>query len=67
MRLFLPIALLLLALAACAQPTRWEKPGISDDTQETDLSECRRLAAKRGLLYYPTAVNAPPGWAYRGQ
>ena len=62
MRLLLPFALML-AVAACATPTRWEKPGISDETKATDLTECQRLAARQGLIYYPSAVNAPPGWA----
>jgi hypothetical protein len=29
MRILLPVVLLL-ALAACSSPTRWEKPGTSD-------------------------------------
>jgi len=66
MRILLPIVLLL-TLAACATPTRWEKPGISDETKEADLSICRRAAAREGLANYPSAVNAPPGWAYQQQ
>jgi hypothetical protein len=64
MRILLPFALLL-ALAACASPTRWEKPGISDETKQSDLSICRKAAARQGLTNYPSAVNAPPGWAYQ--
>ena len=66
MRSVLKIALLL-ALAACATPTRWEKAGVSEETKDADLDICRHAAAKQGMLYYPTAVNAPPGWAYQGQ
>ena len=62
MRTILPFAVLL-ALAACAAPTRWEKAGISDETKESDLTICRHAAAQQGLAYYPSAVNAPPGWA----
>ena len=62
MHRFVSLALTL-AVAACATPTRWEKPGISDETKATDLTECQRLAARQGLTYYPSAVNAPPGWA----
>ena len=62
MRILLPFVLLLI-LAACASPTRWEKPGISDETKESDLAICRNAAARQGLAYYPSAVNAPPGWA----
>lgn len=54
---------LLLAVAACASPTRWEKPGVSEETKDADLSICRNAAARQGLAYYPSAVNAPPGWA----
>jgi hypothetical protein len=64
MRSALPLVLLL-ALTACGTPTRWEKAGISEDTKEDDLSICRRAAARKGLAYYPSAVNAPPGWAYQ--
>jgi len=63
MRCFLPFALLL-ALAACSTPTRWEKSGISEVTKEEDLTVCQRAAAKQGLAYYPSMVNAPPGWGY---
>jgi hypothetical protein len=66
MRNLLPIALLL-TLAACASPTRWEKPGVSEETKESDLTICRHAAARQGLAYYPSAVNAPPGWAYQQQ
>ena len=61
MRIPLPFVLLL-ALAACATPTRWEKPGISDETKESDLAICRHAAAAQGRLNYPSTVNAPPGW-----
>ena len=64
MRSILPVALLL-TLAACSTPTRWEKDGISDETKEQDLTICQRAAAKQGLAYYPSMVNAPPGWAYQ--
>jgi hypothetical protein len=63
MRIFLPIALVF-AVAACSTPTRWEKPGISEETKEADLTVCKRAAAKQGLMYYPSAVNPPAGWAY---
>jgi len=66
MRNLLPIALLL-AVTACATPTRWEKPGISEETKDADLTICRRAAARQGLMNYPSAVNAPPGWAYQQQ
>src|SRR5512137_604038 len=64
MRLLLLVALVL-GLAACSPPTRWEKPGISQETKEADLTVCRRAAAKQGLAYYPSMVNPPPGWAYQ--
>ncbi len=62
MRTILPFAFLL-ALTACSTPTRWEKSGVSAETKESDLTICRHAAAKQGLAYYPSAVNAPPGWA----
>ena len=66
MRTILPLAFLL-TLAACAAPTHWEKPGISEETKDTDLTICRRAAARQGLVNYPSAVNPPPGWAYQQQ
>ena len=64
MRLLLPLVLML-GVAACSAPTRWEKPGISQETKEADLTVCRRAAAKQGLAYYPTLVNPPAPLAYQ--
>ena len=55
--------LLLLAVAACATPTRWEKSTVSAETKETDITECQRLAARQASLYYPSGVNGPL-WPY---
>ena len=66
MRNALPVVLLLV-LSACATPTRWEKSTVSEDTKDADLAVCRHAAARQGLANYPSAVNAPPGWAYQQQ
>ena len=38
------VTALALALAACAAPARWEKPGADDDRRALDLAECASLA-----------------------
>lgn len=63
MRLFLPVVLIL-GLAACSAPTRWEKPGISEETKNADLDVCRHAAAKQGLAYYPSSPMAPVAFTY---
>jgi len=57
----LPVAMLL-AVAGCATPERWEKPGVSVEMTATDAVECRRAANQEAFLYIP----APPLiWPYR--
>ena len=62
MRGVLPIALLL-PLAACATPARWEKPGVSAQMAAADITDCRQGAAQQGFMFYPWGL--PPDWFYR--
>ena len=65
MRKVAPVTLLgamLLAVAACAAPARWEKAGVSEEMTATDAVDCRRAASQEAFLYIP----APPLiWPYR--
>ncbi len=63
MRAVLPFAFLL-GLAACSQPTHWEKPGVSEATKDADLDICRHAAAREGLAYYPSSPMAPATFTY---
>ena len=54
---------LLLALAGCATPERWEKAGVSAEMTSTDAVECRRSASQEAFLYQSGAP--PPLWFYR--
>ena len=38
-----------LALGACAQPARWEKPQTSAETAANDLQDCRLQAQREAL------------------
>ena len=55
MRNVLPFALLL-AVAGCNTPARWEKPGASVEMTSIAAVECRRAASQEAVLYIP----APP-------
>jgi hypothetical protein len=55
---------LLLAVAACGTPARWEKPGATDQTTAADAVECRRAASQESFLYNPYGWP-PPLWPYR--
>jgi len=63
MRKVAPIALLL-AVAACGAPARWEKPGVSAEMSATDSVDCRRAASQEAFLYNPSGLP-PPLWPYR--
>ena len=63
MRALLSVTLLL-AVAACATPTRWEKPGVSADMTASDAVDCRRAAVQEAFLYNPYGWP-PPFWPYR--
>jgi hypothetical protein len=52
MRKVVPV-LLLLAVAACATPTRWEKPGATDQMVAGDMAACRQAARQEAMRYYP--------------
>ena len=65
MRKVAPVTLLgamLLAVAACAAPARWEKAGVSEEMTATDAVECRRAANQEAFLYIP---SPPVPWPYR--
>ncbi len=59
--IWLPLTLLFV-LAACSAQPQWDKPGVSQQVKQDDMEVCRRAAAERGLVDYPSQVNAPPGW-----
>jgi hypothetical protein len=64
MRKVLPV-LLMLGVAACATPTRWEKPGVSDEGAIVDLNACRHAAALEANRYYrPWGWGGWPGWGW---
>ena len=65
MRKVVPVTLLaalLLAVAACAAPARWEKAGVSEEMTVTDAVDCRRAASQEAFLYIP---SPPVLWPYR--
>jgi hypothetical protein len=65
MRKVVPVTLLgamLLAVAGCATPERWEKAGVSAAMTSTDAVECRRAANQEAFLYIP---SPPVPWPYR--
>jgi hypothetical protein len=56
------VAALLLAIGACAAPPmRWEKPGMSDPTN--DEGECRAAAHREATRRLPYG-NGPPVFGY---
>jgi hypothetical protein len=59
MRKVLPLALLL-ALGACAAPTHWEKPGVTEEVLAHDLTDCRQAAAQEAMRY-PYGFGPPFG------
>jgi hypothetical protein len=61
MRKVVPLALML-AVAGCASPERWEKSGVSVEMTATDAGECRRAASQEAFLYIP---SPPVPWPYR--
>src|SRR5213078_4567184 len=50
MRKVLPV-LLLLAVAACGTPARWEKPGVTDEVVASDMTACRQAAVQEANRY----------------
>ena len=52
-----------LALGACAQATRWEKPQASEEAVATDLQDCRAQAHKEA---YRTVGPYPVGYPFYG-
>ena len=68
MRKILPV-LLLLAVAACGTPARWQKPGVSDEITEDDMKSCRQAAWQEANRYYPFGYYpfgfGPPVWGGR--
>jgi hypothetical protein len=70
MRKVVPVTLLgalLLALAGCATPERWEKAGVSAELTSTDAVECRRAASQEAFLYIPSPPVIWPrriNWQY---
>ena len=56
---------LLLLLAACDQPMRWEKPGADAEARARDLDECRAAASdESNRNYYPASGVAPDSWRW---
>ena len=53
---------LLLAVAACAAPMRWEKPGVADPSR--DEAECRAAARQQAIRQLPYG-DGPPIFIYR--
>jgi hypothetical protein len=66
MRKVLPV-LAMLGVAACAAPTRWEKPGASAEMVEADMVSCRQAAMQEANRYVPFGVypGAYYGWGFR--
>jgi hypothetical protein len=62
MRKVLPV-LLMLGVAACATPMRWEKPGVSDEGTAVDLGSCRH-AAQLEANRYPYSWGGWGGWGW---
>ena len=61
MRVLVPFALLL-TLAGCTPPAQWEKPGVAANMVATDISDCRRGAAKsRGQRPFARSESATAG------
>jgi hypothetical protein len=52
MRKVLPV-LLMLGVAACATPMRWDKPGATDQMVAADTTACRQAAQQEAMRYYP--------------
>lgn len=44
---------MLLALAACGSPMRWDKAGTDEKATANDLSYCRRAAREEAFRAYP--------------
>ena len=68
MRKVLPV-LLMLGVAACAPPMRWEKPGATEQMLAFDMASCREAAQQEAMRsysfgYYPFAFG-PPVWGLR--
>ncbi|MFI4999864.1 MAG: hypothetical protein ACHQK9_08290 [Reyranellales bacterium] len=65
MRNVLPLALLM-GLAGCASPSRWEKPGVDQSVAVRDQNECRQAARQEAnrYPYPPTPYFGGPfgGW-----
>ena len=43
---------LLAAVAGCATPSHWEKPGVDTAVAERDNAECRQAAQQEASRYY---------------
>jgi len=56
-KVVVPLALIL-AVAACGAPARWEKAGVSAEMTSTDAVDCRRAASMESFLSTPYAT--PP-------
>jgi hypothetical protein len=65
MRRVLPLATML-ALAACATPSRWEKPGVDQAAARQDFDDCRSAAQREALRYYsfPPFPYWGPYWGF---
>ena len=48
-RIFPLLGVVVLALGACAQTTRWEKPQATEEATAADLQDCRVQAQKEAF------------------
>jgi len=69
MRRTFPLLVIVLALGACAQTTRWEKPQATEEATATDLQDCRLQAQKEAFRIvgpYPAGYPFYGPFLYRG-
>lgn len=63
MRQYLSVFAVMLALAACAQPTRWDKEAVSAEATAADAAHCQEQARAEAIR----AVGAYPlGYPFYG-
>lgn len=63
MRRIFPVLGIIMALGACAQTTRWEKPQATEEATAADLQDCRVQAQKEA---FRTVGPYPLGYPFYG-
>lgn len=63
MRRIFPMLGIVLAVGACAQTTRWEKPQATEEATATDLQDCRVQAQREAIR---TVGPYPVGYPFYG-